>query len=829
MASEPARRYRIGTLTVDLDEGRVQRPDGRVNLSPRLLRLLEVLLEAAPRLVRKEQLMDAVWADRVVAAGALTQRIKELRKLLGDDARNPCYIQTVPKRGYRLVAPVEPLRGAQAALGTGGESGEEAVELGDKVAVVAPVPSRMRVARRTILALLLAGVLVLAALAARRALLAGGGSGGEAVPAPLRRAVAVLPLRQLPGREGSDWIGVTVAELLRHELTAGEWLRVLPADQVERALADLERSAGQPAETERFAALRRTLGADLVVTGTYLAAGSAAAPQLRLDLTVQGTPDWEAVAVISRTGGEDQLLELVARSGEQLRHALGVGPLSAEDLRGLRAALPANLVAARCLSEGLARMRQFDFTAAQELLEQAVAADPSAPLAHAALADAWSWLGYESRAREASRRAFELSGNLSRAQQLEVEQGFRERSQEWPRAVEIARALYAFFPDNLDSGLSLVSALSWAGEEDAAAATLAQLRRLPPPAGADPRIDLAEAWLADDDLERKLAAANRAAAKAEAQGATFLLAAARVQQGWAWGGMGEPARALWALEEARRIRTAAGDRVGVCKVLLHIGQILHRQGDLLGAQNRFEEAVGLAREVGSLGFAADGLHRSALVLLDRDELAAARSRLEQALALGEELEQKAGVAAMRVSAAAVTLAEGRAAEAEAAVRALLGEGGLAGRGELQARAQLVLARALLRRERGNEAVLAAQRAAKLAARTGSQPVALEAAVVAARAQGRVGRVAEALRTLSEVAERAAAAGLIGVQLEARLARAEIELRSSGRHRAAADLTALGAEAEGKGFALLAREAARLARGALPSVGRAQTGPLEARG
>lgn len=93
--------------------------------------------------------------------------------------------------------------------------------------------------------------------------------------------------------------------------------------------------------------------------------------------------------------------------------------------------------------------------------------------------------------------------------------------------------LWEFYPDNLDYGLSLASVLSKTGDDAQAAAVLDTPRALPPPQGSDPRIDLAEAWLHDADPERKLAAADRAAAAAQALGARLLLAAAHVQRGMA--------------------------------------------------------------------------------------------------------------------------------------------------------------------------------------------------------------------------------------------------------------------------------------------------------
>jgi TolB-like protein/tetratricopeptide (TPR) repeat protein len=70
--------------------------------------LLVHLAGQPEKVISKEELMEAVWGGAIVEEGALSQAVHSLRKILGDDARQPRYIQTIPKRGYRLMAPVLP-------------------------------------------------------------------------------------------------------------------------------------------------------------------------------------------------------------------------------------------------------------------------------------------------------------------------------------------------------------------------------------------------------------------------------------------------------------------------------------------------------------------------------------------------------------------------------------------------------------------------------------------------------------------------------------------------------------------------------------------------
>ncbi len=84
----------------------------------------------------------------------------------------------------------------------------------------------------------------------------------------------------------------------------------------------------------------------------------------------------------------------------------------------IRASSPSNRDAARLYSEGLARLRVFDALEARDLLQRAIAADPKYSLAHSALAEAWSRLGYDKKAQQEAKQAYDLSANLSREEQV---------------------------------------------------------------------------------------------------------------------------------------------------------------------------------------------------------------------------------------------------------------------------------------------------------------------------------------------------------------------------------------------------------------------------
>ena len=105
----PRRPFQLGEWLVEPMLDRISRGEQIVQLRPRAMDVLARLAQQAGELVSKRQLIDAVWRTEFVSEHALTQVIAELRAALGDNARNPSYIENIPRRGYRLVATLTPI------------------------------------------------------------------------------------------------------------------------------------------------------------------------------------------------------------------------------------------------------------------------------------------------------------------------------------------------------------------------------------------------------------------------------------------------------------------------------------------------------------------------------------------------------------------------------------------------------------------------------------------------------------------------------------------------------------------------------------------------
>ena len=101
--------FRLGPWLVEPKLNRVSRSEETVQLDLKVMQLLAFLASRAGEVLSRFEILDAVWRTRFVADNTLTHAVAEVRGALGDDPRHPTYVETIPKRGYRLIVPVLPL------------------------------------------------------------------------------------------------------------------------------------------------------------------------------------------------------------------------------------------------------------------------------------------------------------------------------------------------------------------------------------------------------------------------------------------------------------------------------------------------------------------------------------------------------------------------------------------------------------------------------------------------------------------------------------------------------------------------------------------------
>jgi len=657
MSSLESQIYRFAGFELEPGERRLCRDGRLVPLTPKVFELLVLMVESAGRVLGKDDLMAALWPGRFVMESNLTKHVWLLRKALNDGADGTGCIETVSKVGYRFVAPVtEAAAGETSAFAAAGPRLPRA-----KV--------RAALSRRR-LAWAAGAVAALAALAAVWAysVRAPGVSSAD------RRgtAISLLGFDNLSRSPRDAWVGPALAETLGTEIGLGGGPRVIPAELATPAQARLPAPGAGGYAAKSLAMLRRRLGADYVLSGSYLVSGEGPGAAVRLDLALQDTRRGGLVS-LSRSGTVAELPALVTLVGGDLRRDLGVKPGRPEEVK-----LAVNLQAPtaevmRHMGQGLDALHRYDGARARDEFLEAVAQAPDYAPAYVYLAQAWSALGYQAKARAAAEQAAAHAADLPAPMRLRIEAQGQAARFDWPGAAQTLHRLIALKPGDPDVRLQMIDALLSAGKPGDAAAALAALRSLPAHGQSDPRLELAAARIAaarDDDKARGEHAA-RALAQARANDQVGLAADAEVQLGAAltarnpkaagetlrhalvdYRGVGNPHGEAWAeqslgnlfadsdppgaraaYERALAQYQAVGDLAGTAKVYSDLAIMLWSSGDRDAAETAASRALEIRRQTGDKAGEAWALAALAVAWSDESAGDAPVDALRQAIAL----------------------------------------------------------------------------------------------------------------------------------------------------------------------------------------------------
>jgi len=594
--------FRFGLFQADASRGTLARNGSPVKIQDQPFRVLVMLLQRPGEVITREELRQNLWPEGTYVDfdGSLNVTLKKLRSALDDDSDNPRFIETVPRRGYRFIAPVSVEKVELPASPTVAELRSPRDLSSD---TKTPVPNVLSGGpRRLVYGAAAIGLLVLAGFAwyllhdFSRARTASTKTTATAVPV-LRESVAVLGFHNLSGKVDDAWLAIAFSEMLSTELAAGEKLRLVSGEDVANLRQSLAWSPSDTLGQETAARIGTALNSDLLVLGSYTHVGGAEQGQLRLDVRLQKARSGEILAEIAETGSSQDLFQITSRIGSRLRERLGVPGTAESDEAGVLASLPLDREAARFYARGLAKLRDFDALAAKDLLEQASKADPKFSLVHAMLARAWNQLGYEQERKEEAKKALDLSIDLPRVEKMQVEGDYYESLADHEKAASTYGALFELFPDSVEYGLQLVNAQAMAGHGNQAMETVARLRRLPAPASLDPRIDIVESSLATKKTD-SLSLLESALSKASSQGKKLVYARASLGKCMQLLYGEHPELAGAPCKDGYNIYLAAGNKLGAADALRLMGDQQGSQGQLAQAIETYQRALKILEGLG---------------------------------------------------------------------------------------------------------------------------------------------------------------------------------------------------------------------------------------
>jgi TolB-like protein/DNA-binding winged helix-turn-helix (wHTH) protein len=386
LSSETPRVRRFGVFEVDPREGELRKSGLRIKLQDQPFQLLVLLLERPGEIVTREELQRRLWpADTFVDFDhSLNSAVKRLREALQDQAENPRFVETVPKRGYRFIGPVS---GEQPAGNqTAGVSQEP---------LARPHRRGVYVAGCALAALIVVGSLFW--LNTRRV--------RETKPENSKiQSLVVMPFINASNNSDMDYLGDSLSEEITNSLSRLPNLRVMARSSVSHY-----KSQDDPQN------VGRNLHVDAVLTGRVAEHGSELSVETELVDVASGAQLWGE----RYTRSADQASLLRTAITHDVAGILRP-QLSGNERESLARVGTTNAEAYRLYLRG-----RYDFEswtpeslkAATDLFDRAAAMDPNFAAAHAGLADVYAvqgYMGYISgpalmeKARSAARRAVEL-------------------------------------------------------------------------------------------------------------------------------------------------------------------------------------------------------------------------------------------------------------------------------------------------------------------------------------------------------------------------------------------------------------------------------------
>ena len=364
---------RFGVFQVDLRSGEVYKAGLKVKLQQQPLQVLALLLERPNDVVTREELRAKLWpTDTFVDfEHSLNTAVRKLRDALGDGAANPIFIETIPRKGYRFIAPLE----VPASAGLGGLPTPARIPSPETPPVATPEVAKGNGKRTTGLVL---GIVIVIGLVGtlgwklvHRRVAAGS--------APQIRSLAVLPLTNLSGDPNQDYFADGLTEELTTDLGKISALRV-----ISRTSAMHYKSTKKP-----LSEIARELNVDAVVEGTVARSGS----HLRITANLlQAFPEKHLWAETYDSEVDDaltvqgQIAQTVARE-IQIK-------LTPQEQNLLAIARPVNPEAQDLCLKGFFTMRDFETAESSEkaikYFQQAIEKDPNYAEAYLGLAITYS-------------------------------------------------------------------------------------------------------------------------------------------------------------------------------------------------------------------------------------------------------------------------------------------------------------------------------------------------------------------------------------------------------------------------------------------------------
>ncbi len=445
IAKESGRIYRFEDIEIDASRGCLKRRGIEQHLRQQSFHLLLYMLERRQALISKEELIENFWQGAAVTDNTLVQCIKEIRKVLGDDPREPRFIKTIHKIGYRFIAAVTEELPADNTGHSEVETNviDSSFEANRSTLATASAVHRLFQPRLIRIVLALASMAALAIgvwLLLRR----------PATPhvdvtlpqVPGRKALAVMYFENQSARPDLNWLSEGLADMFIADLAHFDRLSVLSRQQLHLLL---ERSGHKPErviQLDQALNIARKSHADGVLLGSFATLGDKILINVRLFDTAGSQLLVADQFLVDQPADVLTQVDLVS---PKLAAHLGAAPAGKQ--ASLADVMTKNLEAYRYYSLGVSKAQAFQNAQATALLRKAIQLDPTFAMAYARIGYAYAVTDFlPEEGRPFLAKAIQLSDHLTAKDRLYVTAWYAIAGQDYPGAIKTLQKIIDQYP-----------------------------------------------------------------------------------------------------------------------------------------------------------------------------------------------------------------------------------------------------------------------------------------------------------------------------------------------------------------------------------------------
>jgi len=463
--------YLFGDFKVDLASGCLIRGTKERPLRHQSFQVLLYFLEHPGILISKEELITAIWSDTAVTDNALAQCIAEIRRELRDNSRNPQYIKTYPKVGYRFIAQVESARVSVPE--------EKSTTLSDRtdtqVIVELPVTTSLCLPEQALPVaptvrlwsqLRLAAILLVLLAGACLVWHSSNNSKPKLVSAASNApTLAVFSLRNESGRHDLDWLREGLSDMILTDLAHTVRWKVLSREKVHELLDD-----GNSSQAPR---LERALDAARSVHATAFVVGSVSEKDQQMQITVETRDGNDGRLIATDRAILSDPRQIVAEASllsGSIAHHLGFADGATPSLAEV---MTSNVEAYRYYSVGLEKAEQFQNPQAIDYFKKAIQFDPHFAMAFARIGFAYAVRDFQpEKGRPYLEQALRLSERLPELNRLYIQAWYAISKSEYSNAIPILQQIVSKYPNETEAYCQLSRLLRGQEKVQEAAALL---------------------------------------------------------------------------------------------------------------------------------------------------------------------------------------------------------------------------------------------------------------------------------------------------------------------------------------------------------------------